>query len=901
MKLSLGPTLILCLALMTSGCRLKIETFTKKSPKTDGVDLPNINWPALRLVSAGKSNAGVPFDSFNYSAKRFHQNKLLFATSQGLIPADTNLTQDLYTIDLVTKDIALISSDSSGVPGNDKSYDEMSFSPDGTRILFTSLASNLVTGDTNDAKDLFLKDLSSGDIIRVNSASDGSQMPGCLGKFGFFHPTGNFVAFHSDSTCDGSSNRNLYVKNLQTHELIRVTSANYDVYPNGFSLDGQHLVFLSSASNLVAGDTNGKDDYFVSTYPFDGSIPLQRLGINQDGFDYDNGYWIGTMNSSVVALSSEASNVIPGDSNGVNDVFVLNLQSGAVERVSTNANGDWSDEPMYLFEATPDGRYVIMYSNDNPSLDPTDTNSELDIFIKDRQTGELKRVSAYGLLNPGERSFPTQPMELSPDGTKLIINYYRETADPTIVLGDFYVLDVATGTINPTTINSNAQGVRSQKEIHNSPIFSADSSKIYFFSEADDLVPGDDNEALDLFVKTISTGAIERIEFPTNEEAKAADEHVDEGAAIAAGKVAFSSTATNLTPDGGNGNRQLYVHDVQAGTVTVESLGTDGSLGDGDSGYPHLSRDGKKLLFTSCAGNLTPMDSNGKCDIFLKDLATGTIKLVSVAANGDQTDGNSYDSVLSLDGQKVYFVSEATNLIAGDTNNDKDIFEKNLRTGAVRRITTQAEQMQLSKDGKKLVYQSWRSTVAGAQISLFVQDLETGLETLVSSNSNGNPLLLWSLFGDISPRGDEIAFFQADVDAVQNSGDFSSVKSFIKNLTTGELTRIDLKPDQTPYNGYTALPMFGPEGRFLYFVSTSNEITADPSSGRLQIYQKDLSSGVITKVSTNLNGEEADGLLSFQYDISPDGKALVMVGEPNNLVPHDQPGVRQVFLKRLVD
>ena len=184
-------------------------------------------------------------------------------------------------------------------------------------------------------------------------------------------------------------------------------------------------------------------------------------------------------------------------------------------------------------------------------------------------------------------------------------------------------------------------------------------------------------------------------------------------------KVAFDSAASNLVAGDTNGTRDVFVKDLATGTVTLASAGSDG-LGNGFSSNPSLSADGTKVAFSS-ASILVDGDTNGSNDIFVKDLATGAITLASSGPNGEGN-GYSYDSSLSADGTKVAFRSNASNLVPGDTNGRDDVFVKDLVTGAITLASAgldgqgngSSSSPSLSADGAKVAFDSAASNlVAG--------------------------------------------------------------------------------------------------------------------------------------------------------------------------------------------
>jgi len=155
------------------------------------------------------------------------------------------------------------------------------------------------------------------------------------------------------------------------------------------------------------------------------------------------------------------------------------------------------------------------------------------------------------------------------------------------------------------------------------------------------------------------------------------------------GLVAFVSYSTNL-PGGDGETGQLYLHEVSSGTTTLISKAPDDAPGDADSVWysaPSFSSDGQWLVFQSNASNLIDDDSNGTGDIFAANLDTGEIQRVSVASDGTQANGESRLPAISADGSAVVFVSDATNLVDGDSNGVSDVFVHELDSGLTVRVS----------------------------------------------------------------------------------------------------------------------------------------------------------------------------------------------------------------------
>src|SRR5204863_349490 len=160
--------------------------------------------------------------------------------------------------------------------------------------------------------------------------------------------------------------------------------------------------------------------------------------------------------------------------------------------------------------------------------------------------------------------------------------------------------------------------------------------------------------------------------------------------------VAFDSAATDLVAGDTNGVADVLVHDRQTGTTERVSVASGGGTqGNGNSGgffsFPALSADGRLVAFQSDATNLVAGDTNGTTDVFVHDRQTGTTERVSVASGGTEGNGFSAGLALSADGRFVAFHSTATNLVAGDTNGKTDVFVHDRQTGTTERVSVDSD------------------------------------------------------------------------------------------------------------------------------------------------------------------------------------------------------------------
>ena len=402
--------------------------------------------------------------------------------------------------------IERVSVSSSGVQGNNYSS-ASSISGDGRFVAFSSFASNLVPGDTNDETDAFVHDRHTGETERVGVSSFGVQ-----GGNGSSNPlisaNGRFVAFVSRSSnlVPGDTNRRLdvFVNDRETGATERVSVSSSGEQGSHFSsshsisADGRFVAFISLSSNLVPGDTNWKDDVFLHDR---NTGVTERISVSSSGIqgnDYSSKPSI-SADGRFVVFNSNASNLVPGDTNYRGDVFVHDRNTGATERVSVSSSGVQSNEYNYFGSSiSADGRFVA-FSTNASSLVPEDTNNEADIFVHDRNTGVTERISVSSSGVQANIYSGSYYPSISADGRFVTFASYASNLvpDDTNDEEDVFIHDRITGITERVSVSST--GVQGNNYSYGSSI-STDGRVVAFASKASNLVPGDSNDEWDVFV-----------------------------------------------------------------------------------------------------------------------------------------------------------------------------------------------------------------------------------------------------------------------------------------------------------------------------------------------------------------------------------------------------------------
>lgn len=373
-----------------------------------------------------------------------------------------------------------------------------------------------------------------------------------------------------------------------------------------------------------------------------------------------------------VAFPSIAGNLVPGDTNGVVDIFVHDRQTGATTRVSIGLSGANPGAVSSAPAVSSDGRFVA-FRSEAANLVPGDTNGAADIFVFDRVTSQTTRVSVAtgGAQANGESDLPA----LSADGRYVAFDSYATNLVPGDTNGtvDTFVHDRNTGATTRVSVANDGTQASAYPARGDSPAIVAGGGMVAFASNAPNLVVGDTNGVFDIFVRDWTVGETARMSVATGGlQGNANSLHP---AISADGRyVAFQSEASNLVAGDTNNAADVFVRDRAAGTTVRASIGTGGTQGNGPSGCPALSGDGHFVAFCSHATNLVTGDGNYSPDIFLHDLATGATSRVSVRSDGTEADRWSSMPALSYDGRYIAFLSAAGNLVPADNNRVWDIF-----------------------------------------------------------------------------------------------------------------------------------------------------------------------------------------------------------------------------------
>lgn len=408
-----------------------------------------------------------------------------------------------------------------------------------------------------------------------------------------------------------------------------------------------------------------------------------------------------------------------------------------------------------------------------------------------------------------------------------------------------------------TFANTNQQGEQVD-QYSSKTALSQDGNTLVFSTTAKNYgIVGKDIYFSQVYAKNLTTGEIKLVSSDSN-----GNMYNDAGFSIGlvyphsvsanGNLVAFVSKSSNLT-NNPNGHNHVYIKNLTTGKLTLISKNEQGEHANAHSQAVKISADGKKVVFLSNANNLVDNDSNNSQDLFIKDLATGKIERVNTNTDGIQGNASVSQFALSADGSKVVFSSKASNLVAGDTNGVEDIFVKDLTTGKITRVSTNANgeqangesyRLDITPDGTKVVFESEASNLTkngNSTSSIYLKDLTTGEVAQVSSDK-------MSVTPTISADGSRIAF--SSMVRGENGYEWNV---YVKDMATGETTLVSRTLEGNASSAYSGGAVISASGKQVFFTSDDSKLVSNDTNNTTEIFKAELNSNDQDTVISSIN------------------------------------------------
>lgn len=875
------------------------------------------------------------------------------SAATNLVPGqtDSNSANDVFLRDRVNGTTVLVSHlpGTSATTANGAS-DLPSVSSDGRWIAFVSSATNLVTGQTdgNFVQDVFLYDRTTGQVILLSHTSGSATTTASgLSDKPAVAADGTVVAFRSAGTnlvagvTDGNAAADLFLHDVAggTTALASRTAASATTTANGasdapaLSSDGRYVAFTCTGTNLVTGqsDTNAKADVFVHDRTTGTTVLASRSstgpavttnGLSDQPAISADGAW--------VAFRTAGTNLGVYDSNAQPDVWAFDRAAGTVLLVSRRALSPL--RPGSNASATPvlsfDGSFIAYASASNNLVTGQIDNGNWDVFVFNRTTllNTLVSRSSTSAVTDANAGSTTPTISLDgawiayvSDATNIIAGQ-TDANQAQATRSDVFVFDRAAGT-NALASRSASVATTTANRSSDRAAVARGGGFVVFTTSATDVISGltDANSVNDVFSWERATGtnaAVSRRDTgpigATGNGTSKVPGAVPTALSADGRWAAVVSNAANLVSGitDTNAADDVYLFDRDTGTLTLVSRtsGSATTTGNGASNRAVVSADGNWVAYVSRATDLVSgFTSSFVTDqVYLWERATGTATLVThlpgAATTG--TDMPSTDPGISDDGGVVAFVSQAIDLVSGqtDSNSNDDVFWFDRATGTVSLASSSSAgpaatgnnrsyRARLSGNGQWLAFNTYASnlvsgvTDTNSDLDVYLVELATGARTLVShtaASATQTPVGA-SLTPSISADGRYVAFESQGTNLVTGQVDSNNGGDvFLFDRTTGTNAVLSHSTAGAAQAGNNTSedPQVSADGNWVAFISRATDLFsfADANGTQGDIVLHEVATGGLTLVSHAASSPTTSpNYSSLLPAVSADGSAVVFL------------------------
>lgn len=895
-------------------------------------------------VVAPSVGSGIGGAGFSGSARFAGDDRhvLFLGDAPNLAANDTNGNLlDLFLRDLATGTMRLLSGTPDGLGSGNGPVIGFSVSANGRRIVFASLASDLVPSDTNGASDIFECDLDAG-TTRLTSATP----LGAVGAGDSTEPVvsgdGRFVMFEStapDLVAGTDTNRvtDVFLRDLKSGTTSRLSTSPDGNAGNGtsrgvaLSADGEVMAFRSESTDLVPANPGATvtDLYLIRRSSGTmARIELPPMSVPPGALPVHAQNPVLSVDGRFLAFRSEFGA----------SIWWYDLEQGTNARVSGTlfAYGTGSEDEAGPV-MTADGRTLAFETQ-------VDASSPHKIAIWSADTG-LHALDELVVTGPPAFKAPANAFGpvLSPDGTR--VAFHTDSAVPAAGVthageSRLYIRTIATGaTVTPFA----GKPAACESPL---PEFSVDGGSVLFQSAA--ALPGidDRNRAADVFLAPVGLDRVELVSAGWAGKSRSTGNGpstLSAGAASDDGRfVVFTSLADDLADNDHNGAADVFVGDTLDGSVRLVSVGADGQSGGTASGSPRISADGKRVAFVSSATSLAVGEATQYADVYVRDLVAGTTVRASARDKSDDGGGlGAYKPSISADGRYVAFESRSTDLIPGGTKGSFNVFLRDLaarRTIQVNKVDAGqplvlGSMPLVSADGNSVAFingnpvgdlfvysvaskalskattfqkvTSFGMTSDGARLAfagnlagnttmlgIYWRDQMAGTNDLIASVPVGT-----AVFSDagISADGRRVVFASGFV--ADGSGDTNRASDvFVFDIAARVLTLASATDGGGVADGPSDSPVLDGTGRRVAFRSFASNLIAGETRRGSDIYIRDLETGKLSRSSRGDDGFRSGRGGSSRPILSGDGKSLAFRSGGDDLVAGDFNFTSDVFV-----
>ena len=410
---------------------------------------------------------------------------------------------------------------------------------------------------------------------------------------------------------------------------------------------------------------------------------VERVSVSTAGAQGDQGATVDPRLSAdgrYVVFESRATNLVANDTNGQPDVFHHDRLTGITIRCSIGSGGEQADDVSSGPAISGDGRWVAFWTYSD-ALDAADTNGLRDVYLHDTVTRTTERISV-GLAGAEPDGYAAWP-SVNQDGTRVAFSSAATNLahGDTNSITDIFLRDRVAGT---TTVVSRTLTGGAPNGFSSRPYLSADGRYVAYYTTSTNMGSGDLSSDHDVYLHdTVTSGTVQVSVDHAGGQISGSCLHgpISRDGSL----VAFSANSFQVTPDDTNGEGDIFVRDLKAGTLTLVSKSSDGQLTTFHSNHgPSLSADGRYVSWWTRSSKFLASDTNGMVDQLVHDRWSGITELVTSRSDGSMANGENNTGHLSADGRYVAYLSTSTNLVPGDTNGQHDIFVVDRRLGGLQ-------------------------------------------------------------------------------------------------------------------------------------------------------------------------------------------------------------------------
>lgn len=378
--------------------------------------------------------------------------------------------------------------------------------------------------------------------------------------------------------------------------------------------------------------------------------------------------------------------------------------------------------------------------------------------------------------------------------------------------------------------------------------------------------------------------------------------------------VVFESPA-RFVPHDTNGWRDIYLRDRWRGRTILVSVAADGGASLGPSVGPSMTSDGRFIAFEAFADDVVAGDDNNNTDIVVRDMVTGTTTLASLGVDGSQTVGaNAWSTTASIsgDGRYVAFQSLAPNLVTGDGNNDADIFVRDRVAATTEIISVNANDEEgdgetfgspsISADGRLVAFSSRAQNLVPNDTNdttdVFLRDRQAETTLRASEGPGGVQADMGSQHPAISGNGQFLAFASpaTNLGTAPLSGAQSHV--YVRDLATETNQLASVSTTGLPGDDSSSFPAMSKSGRFVVFQSTATTLIPGDTNAQPDVFVRDLTNAVTHRLSVSTEAVESNGSSGNSGPaISSNGQHVTFESSATNLAPDDTNEVTDVFAR----